>query len=187
MRIGLLTQWFDPEPGPAALPGVLARGLVARGHEVQVLTGFPNYPSGTIADGYRVRPRTDEHRDGVDIRRTALYASHDASALRRFANYASFGLSAATLGVGALRDVDAVWVNYSPITTAWPMWANQLLHRVPGGYRMLGGLRIGDQLAMRPDSIPSRPWADLEKHCVFLGNAKIKALVASHSAPTFVT
>ncbi len=61
------------------------------------------------------------------------------------------------------------------------------LHRVPGGYRMLGGLRIGDQLAMRPDSIPSRPWADLEKHCVFLGNAKIKALVASHSAPTFVT
>ena len=137
MRIGLLTQWFDPEPGPAALPGVLARGLVARGHEVQVLTGFPNYPSGTIAEGYRVRPRTDEHRDGVDIRRTALYASHDASAVRRFANYASFGLSAATLGVGALRHVDAVWVNYSPITTAWPMWVNQLLHRVPSVVHVL--------------------------------------------------
>ena len=38
MRIGLLSQWYDPEPGPAALPGVLARQLRARGHDVQVLT-----------------------------------------------------------------------------------------------------------------------------------------------------
>ena len=27
MRVGLVTQWYDPEPGPAALPAVLARGL----------------------------------------------------------------------------------------------------------------------------------------------------------------
>lgn len=35
MRVGVLSQWFDPAPGPASLPGALAR----RGHEVQVLTG----------------------------------------------------------------------------------------------------------------------------------------------------
>ena len=27
MRVGLVTQWYDPEPGPAALPAVLVRGL----------------------------------------------------------------------------------------------------------------------------------------------------------------
>jgi colanic acid biosynthesis glycosyl transferase WcaI len=43
MRVGLLSQWFDPEPGAAAVPGVLARELALRGHEVKVLTGFPNY------------------------------------------------------------------------------------------------------------------------------------------------
>ena len=67
MRVGLLTQFYDPEPGPAALPGVLARGLVARGHEVQVLTGFPHYPAGVIALGYRLQRVLDEVLDGVNV------------------------------------------------------------------------------------------------------------------------
>jgi colanic acid biosynthesis glycosyl transferase WcaI len=131
MRFGLLTQFYDPEPGPAALPGVLARELVARGHEVQVLTGFPNYPTGVIAPGYRMHRVQDEVLDGVNVRRVALYANHDASATRRFANYASFGASAATSGLGALRGLEALWVNYSPITVAWPMWAARLGLRIP--------------------------------------------------------
>jgi len=131
MRVGLLTQFYDPEPGPAALPGVLARGLVARGHEVQVLTGFPNYPSGVIAPGYTMRRALDEVLDGVNVRRVALYANHDASAIRRVTNYASFGASAVASGLGSLRGLDALWVNYSPITVAWPMWAARFGLRIP--------------------------------------------------------
>lgn len=131
MRVGLLTQWYDPEPGPAALPGVLARGLRARGNDVQVLTGFPNYPTGVVADGYRVSRRLDERLDDVDVRRVALYADHGKSAMRRFVNYASFGTSATLFGLGALRCVDALWVNYSPITVAWPMWAARFGLRIP--------------------------------------------------------
>lgn len=131
MRVGLLTQFYDPEPGPAALPGVLARGLVARGHEVQVLTGFPNYPSGVIAPGYTMRRALDEVLDGVNVRRVALYANHDASAKRRVTNYASFGASAVASGLGSLRGLDALWVNYSPITVAWPMWAARFGLRIP--------------------------------------------------------
>lgn len=125
MRIGLISQWYDPEPGPAALPGELARGLQARGHDVRVLTAYPNYPSGRVAPGYAVRPRSDELRDGIHVRRTAMYASHDESMARRMATYASFGVTAAALGVGALRGCDAVWVNYSPITVALPMWLSR--------------------------------------------------------------
>ncbi len=131
MRVGLLSQWFDPEPGPAGLPGVLARGLLARGHSVQVLTGFPNYPTGVIADGYRLRRRMDENRGGVAVRRVALYPSHDRSAVRRLVNYGSFGVSAAVSGVGALRDLDAVWVNCSPITVAWPAFVARWAMKVP--------------------------------------------------------
>jgi len=131
MRLGLLTQWYDPEPGPAALPGVLARGLAERGHDVQVVTGFPNYPTGELAPGYRISRKCDEHLDGVTLRRVALYPNHDASAVRRFANYTSFGASALLSGVGALRGVDALWVNYSPITIAWPMWAARYGFKVP--------------------------------------------------------
>ena len=125
MHVGFITQWFDPEPGPAALPGALARGLAARGHEVTVLTGFPNYPTGKIAEGYRQRPLHRERVAGVEVVRTPLYANHDSSAARRIANYGSFAASSAALGAPSLRHVDALYVNYSPITTALPMWAAQ--------------------------------------------------------------
>lgn len=137
MRFGLLTQWYDPEPGPAALPGVLARALRSRGHEVQVLTGHPNYPSGRLAPGYRMRLRQQERLADVDVCRVALYPNHDSSAARRVANYASFGASATVLGLNALRGVDALWVNYSPITVAWPMWAAKAALRIPSVVHVL--------------------------------------------------
>lgn len=131
MRVGLLTQWFDPEPGPAALAGMLARGLAQRGHEVRVLTGFPNYPTGRLAPGHRITRRLDEVADGVRIRRVALYPSHDRSALRRLANYGSFAVSALASGADALRGLDALWVCNSPVTVALPMWYARYVHRVP--------------------------------------------------------
>ena len=131
MRFGMLTQWYDPEPGPAALPGVLARGLVARGHRVNVVTGFPNYPTGEVSDGYEVSRRFDEVLDGVHVRRVALYPSHDSSAARRLLNYGSFGMSAAASGMSFVRGADALWVNYSPITVALPMWLARFARGIP--------------------------------------------------------
>lgn len=129
MKIGLLTQWYAPEPGPASLPSGLAEGLAARGHDVRVLTGFPNYPDGRIAAGYEQRRRLDETIAGVHVRRVALYPSHDGSVSRRMANYASFAASALVSGLDVLDDVDALWVNYSPVTISLPMFA---LHRRRG-------------------------------------------------------
>ncbi len=131
MRIGVFTQWYEPEPGPAALSSVAARALAARGHEVHALTGFPNYPSGRLADGFRQRPRVRELRDGVNVVRVPLVPGHDHSSARRILNYTSFGLSAAVLGVPALPVLDALWVNYSPVTLALPMWVQQLLRGTP--------------------------------------------------------
>ncbi|OWV04588.1 hypothetical protein B5D80_19750 [Micromonospora wenchangensis] len=131
MRIGLLTQWYDPEPGPAALPGMLARALAERGHEVRVLTGFPNYPTGRLAPGYRLARRHDEVDGATRVRRVALYPSHDRSALRRVANYGSFAVSALVSGTPALRGLDALWVGNSPISVALPMWFTRYVHRVP--------------------------------------------------------
>lgn len=127
MRVGILSQWFDPEPGPASLPGVLARGLAARGHQVQVVTGFPNYPTGVLHEGYRIRRRRDEMMDSVAVRRVALYPSHDRSPGKRLVNYFSFAASASVFGVGAFRDVDVIWVYASPLTVSWPIWTSRML------------------------------------------------------------
>lgn len=122
MRVGILSQWYSPEPGPAAVPAVLARALVARGHQVDVVTGFPNYPTGRVFPGYHLSRHHDEQQDGVSLRRVALYPSHDRSTLRRAANYASFALSASASGLDVLRKADAVWVYNSPATVGLPSW-----------------------------------------------------------------
>lgn len=92
----MITQYFQPEPMFKVLP--LAKAFRDRGHEVEVLTGFPNYPGGKLYDGYRVRTWQRETIDGLSVIRLPLYPSHNRSALRRIANYLSFGVSAATLG-----------------------------------------------------------------------------------------
>lgn len=115
MKLGLLSQWYDPEPGGGAVPGVLANGLADRGHDIKVLTGFPNYPHGRIYPGYRQRWRHDERgRDRVAIRRTPLYPDHGANPLGRAANYLSFGASALARGLPYLADREAIWVFNSP-------------------------------------------------------------------------
>jgi colanic acid biosynthesis glycosyl transferase WcaI len=114
MRILLLTQWFEPEPTFKGL--LFARELAARGHEVEVLTGFPNYPGGKVYPGYRIRPWAREQIDGISIVRVALYPSHDKSAFGRVLNYASFAISAAVLGTTLVRKPDVIYVYHPPAT-----------------------------------------------------------------------
>lgn len=110
MRILILTQWFDPEP--FTFKGLaFARELVKRGHEVEVLTGFPNYPNGELYPGYKVRPWQRETMEGIRVNRVALYPSHDGSGLRRSLNYLSFAATAATLGPLVTRKPDVVYVH----------------------------------------------------------------------------
>ena len=60
MRIGMISQWYEPETGAAAHPTAIARALQRRGHQLRVLTGFPNYPHGKVHPGYRMRLRQHE-------------------------------------------------------------------------------------------------------------------------------
>lgn len=129
MRIGVVSQFYAPEPGPAMLPSGLAEELSRRGHDVRVVTGFPNYPTGVVAEGYALARRADDTLNGVDIRRVYLHPDH-GSAVGRMSNYGSFAASTLISGVSWLRHADAVWVNASPITLAWPIWALRAM-RIP--------------------------------------------------------
>ncbi|WP_199516377.1 glycosyltransferase family 4 protein [Nucisporomicrobium flavum] len=113
MKIGIVSQWYAPEP--VVIPGNLAEDLVARGHEVRVLTGFPNYPDGKIYPGYRQRWNERSHEAGVAIRRVPLYANHDSSGLRRAANYLSYAATSSA-AMRFLGDADVVYVYLTPAT-----------------------------------------------------------------------
>jgi len=113
MRILLLTQWFQPEPTTKGLP--FAQALAARGHTVEVLTGFPNYPGGKLYPGYRIRLWQREVIDGVRVNRVALYPSHDQSGLRRILNYLSFAIACLLLGPWLVHKPQVIYV-YNLIT-----------------------------------------------------------------------
>lgn len=116
MRILYLTQWFDPEP---AFKGAqFARALADRGHQVDVATGFPNYPGGKLYPGFRIGPYRREPMAGLTIHRLALYPSHDRSILGRIANYLSFGMSTLAFGLWRGGQYDAVYVYHPPLTPA---------------------------------------------------------------------
>ncbi|PFH10699.1 glycosyltransferase involved in cell wall biosynthesis [Collimonas sp. PA-H2] len=114
MRILLLTQWFDPEPTFKGL--LFARKLQQLGHEVEVITGFPNYPGGKLYPGFRQTWRKREEIDGVVVTRVPLYPSHDGSAVKRLLNYFSFALTSCLYGVFGAKKADVIYVYHPPMT-----------------------------------------------------------------------
>jgi len=128
-RILFLTQWFYPELSFKGLP--FAKELSKLGYEVQVLTGFPNYPGGTVYDGYKIKLFQRETIDGISVFRVPLYPSHDNKLLNRMANYVSFALSASFLGFLGIKRPDVIYVYHPPATIGLPALFLHLLYRVP--------------------------------------------------------
>jgi len=130
MRILIISQWFDPEPADVkGLP--FARELARRGHEVVVITGFPNYPGGKVYPGYRIKCWERESRDGIDVIRVPLYPSHGLSKWGRILNYTSFALAASTIGLFVAGRADVVYIYHPPATVALPALLARLLWRTP--------------------------------------------------------
>lgn len=130
IRILLVTQWFDPEPADVkGLP--FARELVKRGHEVVVITGFPNYPGGKIYPGYRIKLWQRENRDGVSIIRVPLYPSHGRNKFGRILNYATFAFAASTVGLFLAGRSDVAYIYHPPATVAIPALLARFLWRTP--------------------------------------------------------
>jgi colanic acid biosynthesis glycosyl transferase WcaI len=111
-RIILLTQWFDPEPNPRGMS--FAKELVKRGYEVEVITGFPNYPGGKLYPGYKMKILQREYSDGVNIVRLPAYISHDESAVKRILSFVSFAIAVTIYGVLFAKKADVMYVYHPP-------------------------------------------------------------------------
>lgn len=99
MKILYLSQYFPPEMGaPSARVFELSRSWAEKGHEVTVLTGFPNHPTGIVPIEYRGRHLLKEKMSGINVVRVPIYAAANRGFAKRVLNYFSFSASAALVG-----------------------------------------------------------------------------------------
>lgn len=124
MRVQIVTAVFPPEPLTSAATACdLAEAMRDRGHEVEVVSPFPNRPSGSMTSGIRRRWRSSYERDGYGVTHRWHTLSRTPSFLSRVAENISFGItSSLELRSGLAPDV--VYMN------AWPIFAQSMNTRV---------------------------------------------------------
>jgi glycosyltransferase involved in cell wall biosynthesis len=131
MRILFLTDNFPPETNaPAVRTFEHARVWVDEGHDVTVVTGFPNFPLGTVHEGYRNVLRAVENRDGIRVVRVWTYVAPNKGTVRRTLDYLSFMLTSVPAALSEPRP-DVVIGTSPQFFTSIAAAAVATLRRVP--------------------------------------------------------
>ena len=119
MRVLIVSQYFWPENFRI---NDVAKTLLEKGIEVEVLTGKPNYPQGKVFAGYRALGCQRETHQGININRIPLLA-RGGSGWRLALNYLSFVVSGLIFAPWMLRKkkFDVIFIYApSPILQAIP-------------------------------------------------------------------
>ena len=91
MRILFLSDNFPPEVNaPASRLSEHAKYWLQEGHDVQVVTGAPNFPDGVLFKGHKNHWYTRVDYDGVDLVRVKTYITANEGFVKRTLDYMSF-------------------------------------------------------------------------------------------------
>lgn len=132
-RILLVAQNFYPEFFKS---NDIASELVARGYDVDVLTGIPNYPEGVFPKGYGIFKRRVDNYKGAKVYRVfQVPRGRKASGVRLAINYLSFAFCSTFWILFFFlfkKRYDAIVIHQtSPVTQAWAGILLGKLRRIP--------------------------------------------------------
>jgi len=131
LKILIVTQYFWPENFRI---NDMAAQLQERGHEVTVLTGLPNYPSGKLFPGYGYFSRHRETFQNVSVIRFPHFPRGNCGFFGMAACFLSFALMGSLLAPWLLRGkvFDVIFVyEPSPITVGFPAVVMRALRKIP--------------------------------------------------------
>ena len=130
MRILIVTQYFWPENFPI---NDFASGLQDKGHDLEVLTGIPNYPHGIIFQGYSAFGRTKDTFNKMVVHRVPLVPRGNGSRIRLALNFVSFAVMASIFApLYCRKRYDIIFVyEPSPITVALPAIVLKMFKSAP--------------------------------------------------------
>ncbi|AFY68249.1 glycosyltransferase family 4 protein [Geitlerinema sp. PCC 7407] len=131
MRVLIYSYNYHPEPiGIAPLMTELAEGLAARGHQVRVITGMPNYPERRIYPTYRGKLYATEYKNGVRIDRSYVWVKPKPGLLDRILLDASFVVTSFFRALGSWRP-DVILLTVPPLPVSVPAALLGWLYRCP--------------------------------------------------------
>lgn len=106
MRILFLTDNFPPESNaPATRTYEHSLEWVKKGHDVTIITGFPNFPNGKVFPGYKNSLIKKTFIDGIKVIRVWTYISANKGFIKRTLDYISFAFSSFILGLFIKTDI----------------------------------------------------------------------------------
>ena len=133
-KILVICQYYKPEPFRIS---DICEEMVRRGHEVQVVTGYPNYPEGILYDGYGKGRHIDEVINGVKVHR-CFTIPRETGTVKRMLNYYSYAVSSVKYVLSNKcvasdgKNFDIVFCNQlSPVMMADAAIAYKKKHKVP--------------------------------------------------------
>lgn len=131
MHIYYIIHYFPPElNGGATRASELAKLWAEAGHQVTILTGFPNHPHGEIPQEYKGKLFFEESKDGYTIRRSYIYATPNKGKVKRIFNHISLTLST-ILGSLFKPKPDIIIASSPPLFLGFSGYLLGRLKRVP--------------------------------------------------------
>ncbi|NVO11239.1 MAG: glycosyltransferase family 4 protein [Bacteroidales bacterium] len=130
MKILVVSQYFWPENFRI---NDFVDGMSQRGHEITVLTGKPNYPSGRFYSGYTFFNKRVEFYNGIKVIRSPLITRGNSGGVRLFINYLSFAFFASFCALFRVKGkYDLIFVyQLSPVTVGIPAMILKKKFRIP--------------------------------------------------------
>lgn len=132
MKVCFFTQYYLPEMGaPPARISEVARALVDRGFDVNVITAVPNRPSGKIKSGYDKNFYYQSYENGIHIHRVKVFLpKYLGSFAGRLITEVSFCFFSFLFAFSIMRKSQIVIIQNPPLFSGLVAFLLKLLSKV---------------------------------------------------------
>lgn len=132
LKILIVTHYYPPEIGaPQARLSEMAQIWKEEGHDVSVLTCFPNHPTGEIPKDYQGQKSMVEVIKGIRIKRCWVYATPNKGFLKKLINHLSFMVTAVIQGHREAKGVDIIIGSSPTFFSIISVYILSMMYRIP--------------------------------------------------------
>lgn len=132
MRIQIVCPHFEPDVAPTGLViSEVVRGLVSRGHEIDVVTSLPWYLAHAVDEAWKGRIISSETTPWGSITRVYPFPTNKRNILARTFGFAGFTALACLCSLAKRRRPEVIMAMSPPLTLGLAAWLTARLRRAP--------------------------------------------------------